>query len=85
MQAFCHIIAERQLECWRAWFRTEPEVYCGGIDAEDAMSRLLAMYGDADLNLKGVVVINSKGDDGHVEYLVPHTDRRRYPVRSSAN
>jgi hypothetical protein len=49
------------------------------------MSRLLAMYGDADLNLKGVVVINSKGDDGHVEYLVPHTDRRRYPVRSSAN
>ena len=85
MRAFSHIIAERHLECWRAWFRTDPQVYCGGIDAEDAMSRLLAMYGDADLNLKGVIVLNSKGNSGRVEYLVPHTDRRRYPVLSSVN
>lgn len=85
MRAFCHIIAERHFENWRAWFPSDPEVYCGGTDAEDAMSRLLAMYGDADLNVKGVVVLNSKSRSGHVEYLVPHKARRRYPVLRSTN
>lgn len=85
MRAFAHIIAEKRSDFWSARFVNSPADSCGGMDVNDAVSRLIGMYGDADMDLCGLLTLDSRSDDDRVECLVPYLNRLRWPLWQSPN
>ena len=58
---------------------------CGGIDAGDAIGRLLGMYAEATMDLEKMSVIDSEASDDHLECRVPHINLWRFPIATSEN
>ena len=82
MRAFAKIIVEEN-ECqWTAWFSDLPQVAIGGEWPSDAIRKLLEHFGERYVDANGIVVVEDRTRDGHLELLMPLVGFRRIPVPS---
>jgi hypothetical protein len=66
MRAFTHITIVEDLGQWSAWFRESPQVVSSGVDALNAISRLIELHGWTGFEILEIV----SSIDGNLEFLV---------------
>jgi hypothetical protein len=82
MRTFAHIIVERHLGHWSAWFHGLAQVACGGEWPTEAIERLLQTVGSDRFDVDEVMAIDEATRDDHLEFRIPYRNRRRLPVPS---